>query len=184
MNTNFIDIDYPPVDSSLYDPHLDSPFDTLVHWRRPDDFMKVDINQGLLEPNVFYQSIEPNDIRQGALSDFWFTSALACLAERPALIERLFITKDVNSKGFYRVKICKNGEWVTVAVDDYFPCHPEGGPMFSRAHCNELWVLILEKAYAKLHGNYFMLRGGFANEALIDLTGCPTAYYDFQDEFV
>lgn len=56
--------------------------------------------------------------------------------------------------------------------------------MFSKAHCNELWVLILEKAYAKLHGNYFMLRGGFANEALIDLTGCPTAYYDFQDEFV
>lgn len=29
-----------------------------------------------------------------------------------------------------------------------------------------------------------MLWGGFANEALIDLTGCPTAYYDFQDEFV
>ncbi len=51
--------------------------------------------------------------------------------------------------------------------------------MFSKAHCNELWVLILEKAYAKLHGNYFMLRGGFANEALQDLTGCPTAYYDF-----
>jgi hypothetical protein len=73
---------------------------------------------------------------------------------------------------------------VTVTVDDYFPCYPEGGPIFSRAHCNELWVLLLEKAYAKLHGNYFLLRGGFANEGLIDLTGCPSVHYDFSDEFV
>jgi hypothetical protein len=33
------------------------------------------------------------------------------LAERPALIERLFITKRVNEEGIYRVKICKNGHW-------------------------------------------------------------------------
>lgn len=111
-------------------------------------------------------------------------SALACLAERPALVERLFITKEINNRGVYRVKICKNGEWVTVTIDDYFPCFPEGGPMFSRAHCNELWVLLLEKAYAKLHGNYLLLRGGYASEGLMDLTGCPTIFYDFGDEFV
>ena len=63
--------------------------------------MKVDYNQGLLEPNVFYETIEPNDIRQGALGDAWFMSALACLAERPALVERLFVTKEVNQKGIY-----------------------------------------------------------------------------------
>lgn len=54
----------------------------------------------------------------------------------------------------YRVKFCKNGVWVTVTVDDYFPCYPEGEPLFARAHGNELWVMLLEKAYAKLHGNY------------------------------
>ena len=53
-------------------------------------------------------------------------SALACLAERPALIERLLITKEVNDEGIYKVKLCKNGEWVIVTVDDYFPCHPMG----------------------------------------------------------
>lgn len=146
--------------------------------------MTVDYEQRLQEPSVFYDQIEPNDIRQGALGDCWFMCALACLAERPALVERLFVTKQVNDKGIYRVKLCKNGEWVTVTVDDFFPCYPKGGPVFSRAHGNELWVLLLEKAYAKLHGSYFQLRGGFANEGMIDLTGCPSAYYDFKEDFI
>lgn len=93
-------------------------------------------------------------------------SSLASLAERPQLVERLFVTKHYNQEGVYRVKICKNGEWVYVTVDDYFPCYVDGGPIFSRAHGNELWVLLLEKAYAKLHGCYMNLRNGYANEGM------------------
>jgi calpain-15 len=107
--------------------------------------------------------------------------ALACLAERPSLVERLFITKQANALGIYRVKLCKNGEWMTITVDDFFPCYPMAGPIFSRANGNELWVLILEKAYAKLHGNYYLLRGGFASEGMMDLTGCPTTNYVLGD---
>jgi calpain-15 len=146
--------------------------------------MKADFSEGLLEPNVFYDTIEPNDIKMGVLGDEWFLSALSILAERPALVERLFITKETNAMGIYRVKLCKNGEWVTVTVDDYFPCFPEGEPLFARCHGNEMWTLILEKAYAKLHGNYYLLKGGYVNEALLDLTGCPTISYDLKDEYV
>ena len=71
-----------------------------------------------------------------------------------------------------------------VTVDDLFPCYPKGEPIFSSCMSNDLWVLILEKAYAKLHGGYFHLRGGFVNEALLDLTGCPTIAYDLEDEYV
>jgi hypothetical protein len=35
-------------------------------------------------------------------------------------------------------------------------------------------INIYLKAYAKVHGNFFLLRGGFTHEALLDLTGCPT----------
>jgi len=146
--------------------------------------MDVNPQQGLREPAVFYEAIEPVDIKQGSLGDCWFMCALACLAERPALVERLFITREANAQGIYRVKLCKNGEWVMVTVDDYFPCYPMAGPMFSKAHGNELWVLLLEKAYAKLHGCYYLLRGGFANEGLIDLTGCPSQSFYFEDEHV
>ncbi len=146
--------------------------------------MTVNYQEGLLDPSVFYETIEPNDVKPGVLGDEWFLSACALLAERPALVERLFLTKEVNAMGVYKVRLCKNGEWVTVTVDDYFPCYPDGEPLFARCHGNELWVMLLEKAYAKLHGNYHLLRGGYANEALIDLTGCPCVSYNLEDEYV
>jgi calpain-15 len=107
--------------------------------------------------------------------------ALSSLAEMPFLVERLFITQKYNKDGLYRVKLCKNGEWIEVTIDDYFPCSETGGPIFSRSNGNELWVLLLEKACAKLHGNYCTLRNGYANEGMIDLTGSPSQFFDFKD---
>jgi hypothetical protein len=40
----------------------------------------------------------------------------------------------------------------------------------SGAH-GETWVPLIEKAYAKLHGDYASLDGGEAGEAIEDLTG-------------
>lgn len=79
------------------------------------------------------------------------------------------------------MRICKNGRWHDVTVDDYFPCTAEGGPVFTRAKNGELWVMLLEKAYAKLHGNYSLLREGLAFEALLDLTGAPTEAINLED---
>lgn len=105
MGMKFIDIDFLPIESSIYNPSGGTPFDVIIHWRRPEEFMAVDYNQGLLEPSIFYDSVEPNDIREGSLGNPWFTSALATLAERPALIERLFVTKEVNKNGIYKIRI-------------------------------------------------------------------------------
>jgi hypothetical protein len=35
----------------------------------------------------------------------------------------------------------------------------------------ETWVPLIEKAYAKLHGDYAALNGGLARQAIEDLTG-------------
>lgn len=44
--------------------------------------------------------------------------------------------------------------------------------LFARSETeNETWVPLIEKAYAKLHGNYYSLSGGQTSEAIEDLTG-------------
>jgi calpain-15 len=146
--------------------------------------MIPDPSKGLFEPKMYEKSIEPSDILQGNLGDCWFLCAVSCIAEMPHLVERLFITKEYNEEGIYRVKLFKNGEWMEIVLDDYFPCLPYGGPIFSRGHGNELWVLLLEKAYAKIHGSYKNIVAGKPHEALMDLTGCPTTSYSFKDEKV
>jgi calpain-15 len=47
----------------------------------------------------------------------------------------------------------KNGEKIDIIIDNFIP-YISHRPCFSRANGNELWVILLEKAYAKLHGNY------------------------------
>jgi len=58
------------------------------------------------------------------------------------------------------------------------------GLAFSRASNSQLWVCLLEKAYAKAHGSYKAISGGHISEALLDLTGSPTFTINFdQDHF-
>lgn len=38
------------------------PFKYPIHWRRADEFLKVDTKKGLRAAEVFYEDIEPNDI--------------------------------------------------------------------------------------------------------------------------
>ena len=163
---HFVDPHFPPRDTSIHNFTEPFPYKQIVHWRRPHEFMSY--------PKIFEDDIDPNDIKQGYLPDCWFLSALSCLAERPALVRRLILTQEYNKEGIYRVRMCKNGEWHIVTIDDYIPCYFNGGPMFSRANGDELWVMLLEKAYAKLHGCYYSLRYGFTHHGMLDLTGCPT----------
>lgn len=70
-----------------------------------------------------------------------------------------------------------------MTIDDYMPCQLESTPLFTRTHGNELWVQLLEKAYAKLHGGYNQLdEGSHPNEALTDFTGYPTVVFDLTDD--
>ena len=60
-----------------------------------------------------------------------------------------------------------------MTVDDLIPCI-DGKPAFSRNRGNELWVMIMEKAYAKLYGSYFALEGGLPYISMNYITGMPS----------
>jgi len=67
-------------------------------------------------------------------------------------------------------------------VDDFIPVKDNDEPCFSRNKGKELWVLILEKAWAKLHKSYDRICYGTPFYTFRDLTGAPTYQYNLTDE--
>eukprot|EP00439_Symbiodinium_sp_Y106_P075922 s2048_g15.t1 len=150
-----------------------------VWWQRLENFT-------LVQDTGF----RADDLLQGAVGDCWFLSALAVIAERPDLILRLFRGETMTQRsGRYEVQLFLEGKWSTVVVDDQLPCigsaaqrRPDGsGLAFSRAKDRQLWVPLVEKAYAKAHGSYKAISGGSVAEALLDLTGAPCESIDLED---
>lgn len=68
-----------------------------------------------------------------------------------------------------------------IYIDDYIPCLEETRrPVFAKPKGNELWVLLLEKAFAKFVGSYGRLDGGHTMWAFQAMTGneCLRFEYD------
>ena len=70
-----------------------------------------------------------------------------------------------------------------VNVDSFVPVNQSEKPCFSRCVGPELWLLILEKVWAKIHGSYDMIMDCQVDEILRDLTGAPVySYYPSEDD--
>lgn len=195
---NWVDPSFPPSKSSLQEKvnsEKEHEWRNFI-WLRPKDFFKGGYHifsspdpvnrdiclrasmRSLAQSSTNEKGIEIDDIFQGCLGDCYFLSSLSSLAETPDRIRRLFISQKTNETcGVYCVRICHEGIWRAVFVDDHFPCYSAAqGPAFSKSKKgqNELWVLILEKAWAKLYCNYERIEAGLTREVLRDLTGAPT----------
>ena len=118
--------------------------------------------------------IHPSDVVQGNVGDCWLMSAIACLAEFHGPLHNLFDSNVMSVYGKYNVflynKILKKRQKIT--IDDKIPClKTTGKPLFAQCKDNEIWPLILEKAFAKFIGDYSQLKGGSIAWALQTLTG-------------
>ena len=100
---------------------------------------------------IILDNPEPNDIIQENEADSNFVSALSCIAEKSNLIKRLFISDDISKHGIYILKLCVKGIWKKIVIDDLFPCYPNGNPFVSHSSSFEIWILLLEKALAKIN---------------------------------
>ena len=71
---------------------------------------------------LYHRSIGPDQVRQGAVGNCWFLSALAVVAEKPYLVRKLFPhDENINDKGVYQVNFCLDGKWTPIVVDSYLP---------------------------------------------------------------
>lgn len=74
--------------------------------------------------------------------------------------------------------MCIDGVWEEILLDDMIPVDHYNEPLYNRTKSGELWVILLEKAWAKIFKGYQNIVGGLTREALRDLTGasCKTFF--------
>ncbi|KAJ1304226.1 hypothetical protein OPQ81_008623 [Rhizoctonia solani] len=163
----------------------------------PADVLRV--TQIFEEPQFFIDGANSSDVAQGYLGNCWFMSAVSTVATMDGLINRICVDMD-EEVGVYGFLFYRDSGWVDIIIDDLLytriPKFEElwgdmkdlfhddkdkfdtrarvGGKtlFFSRSKTeNETWLPLLEKAYAKLHGDYQSLEGGWDSEAIEGMTG-------------
>lgn len=107
------------------------------------------------------------------MGDCYFLAALASLSEVPGRIEKLFVNKKINKSGIYCINFYINGEQTPVIVDDFIWSRSYPDAVMAQLHDSKLWVALLEKAWAKLHGSFARVYGDYTTNAFQILTGLP-----------
>ena len=117
------------------------------------------------------------EVHQGQLDNSYYLSAISALAGFPERFESIFLNKSLSINGCYAVNFFINGKPKIITIDDYFPCHPNKTFAFSYSGPGEIWVQLLEKAWAKINFSYANTIGGSSCEALSSLTNAPCFTY-------
>ncbi|VDK85153.1 unnamed protein product [Litomosoides sigmodontis] len=183
-NMPFIDDSFPHSKKSIGNFIIDGRLDgrklnvNEFIWLRPQDIYTKD---GKRYRWTIFLDPKPSDIEQGCLGNCWFLSALAVIAERPDILDQIFLTKVYNPWGVYQIRLCVDGHWQVVLVDDFLPCYSQThGLAFAVGRRNQLWVPLIEKALAKVLGCYAKLPAGRTLEGLAILTGAPCTFLDLE----
>jgi len=167
--------------------------DASVAWKGPESFCPAKRPLGKRKdgtPTWLYSDEDKDgvasctdmngcEVCQGSLGDCYLICALATAVGDLSLADDL-IDEEFEDVGIYGVSLWVQGRWEMVWVDRNFPCYRPSRsshsgrwrPIF--ASCEdpkEIWPLVVEKAYAKLHGSYEQLSGGRIVNALCALTG-------------
>ena len=123
--------------------------------------------------SIFHEGIAVEDIVQGKICDCYFLSVLGSLCKFPELVDKLFYFKEKTKEHIYGIYFYINGHKKLVLIDDYLPYVGVGFKQFamSKSEENEIWVALIEKAWAKINGNYIRIGcGGSPNEVFDVLT--------------
>jgi len=124
-----------------------------------------------------------DDVAQGALGTCYFLSSISALANaQPQVIKDMFVDKEKWKLGVYTVQWPINGISTEVAVNSLVPTDLREKrmpiPFFVQTNNGEdVWPLILEKAWAKIFGSFQAVSEGDEVVAFRAMTGAPVQIF-------
>jgi hypothetical protein len=110
----------------------------------------------------------------------YFATAVALVMQSNPLMCDSLIDLTHEAQGIYGATFFVDGKWSIVWTDSYFPCYPPlTGVVTERARTlfpsitdqREIWTLVIEKAFAKLHHSYEEMLNVPLNTVLEQVTG-------------
>lgn len=84
-------------------------------------------------------------------------------------MKKMFRINKPNEEGVWSVYFYGVGK--EIVMDDYLPVTPDGQLMGASSKKDEMWVPIIEKAYAKYMGSYGKILNGTSHQAMRNLLG-------------
>eukprot|EP00747_Dinoflagellata_sp_TGD_P130387 gnl/TRDRNA2_/TRDRNA2_174827_c0_seq1.p1 gnl/TRDRNA2_/TRDRNA2_174827_c0~~gnl/TRDRNA2_/TRDRNA2_174827_c0_seq1.p1 ORF type:complete len:868 (-),score=202.70 gnl/TRDRNA2_/TRDRNA2_174827_c0_seq1:99-2702(-) len=126
-------------------------------------------------PRLFLR-IVPDDVLGGdEPGNMWFLSACAAVAEYPGWTQSMFFeATEMAADCKYKVRLFHPGKrkFVRVTIDDYVPTIGGTAPAFTGLTSDgEIWVALVEKAFAKLCRSYAHMEWGHISYGLFYLCG-------------
>ncbi|KAK7100680.1 calpain-9-like [Littorina saxatilis] len=154
-----------------------------LEWKRP-----MEISD---DPQLFTDGTTRFDIRQGDIGTCWFLTIVASIAKDDE-IRKQVIPDDTYPaigtqayRGVFHARFWRFGQWEDVYVDDRLPVLKGRKQLWgarSALDSDEFWVPLLEKAFAKCHGSYDAVDGGFPGDAYIAMTGGVAETLDYDED--
>ena len=155
-----------------------------IEWKKLSEILKKE------EITIFSKKDDKIDLsinfkeNKGELFSHYtnFFHAMNLLSTYPNIIEEIFKTKEIKNETIFELYIYINGEYKIIILDDYFPCVKGTNTLrFAKPNKNEIWLLLMEKAFAKVHGGYGSLLSANVCDFIIFFTGFSCERINFFD---
>jgi hypothetical protein len=117
------------------------------------------------------------------MGDCYLMASASAVAEWPNLVKNIFLNQNKNKAGIFGIQLYLRGKPYHIALDDNIMFYNSSAysyaPVYSALSDDKTaaWSIVIEKAWAKVLGNYLKTDGGYLVSAIRALTGVPTFTY-------
>ena len=138
---------------------------------------------------ILPEKINFRNFNQGEIRDCYFIACVSALAQIPQLLYFIMglTDKEVQNENpdYFMVKFFIDGNWTKIIVEDSFPCFSKNNSNFKLVGAepdnNELFMMILEKAWAQINGGYDQIELGDIKNIFELFLGCKCDYFQNDD---